>query len=74
MSTALVEDSEAGEKLIYFVSRVFKGEELRYQKIERLALDVVTTTRKIRPYFQSHKIMVKSNYPIKQVLGKPHLA
>jgi ribonuclease HI len=74
MSTVLVEDSEAGEKPIYFVSRVFKGAELRYQKIERLALAVVTTARKLRPYFQSHKIVVKSDYPIKQVLGKPDLA
>jgi hypothetical protein len=34
MSSVLVEDSETGEKPIYFVSRVFKGAELRYQKIE----------------------------------------
>jgi len=73
-TTILVEDSEAGEKPISFVSRVLKGAELRYQKIERLALAVVTTTRKLRPYFQGHKIVVKSNYPIKQVLGKPDLA
>jgi hypothetical protein len=35
---------------------------------------VVTTARKLRPYFQGLKIVVKSNYPIKQVLGKPDLA
>lgn len=74
MSTVLVEESETGEQPIYFVSRVLKGAELRYQKIERLALAVVTTARKLRPYFQSHKIVVKSDYPIKQVLGKPDLA
>jgi len=74
MNTILLEDSDMGEKPIYFVSRVFKGAELRYQKIECLALVVVTTARKLRPYFQSHKIVVKSNYPIKQVLGKPDLA
>jgi hypothetical protein len=74
MSTVLVEDSETSEKPIYFVSRVFKGAELRYQKIERVALAVVTTARKLCPYFQSHKIVVKSDYPIRQVLGKPDLA
>jgi len=26
------------------------------------------------PYFQSHQVVVKMNYPIKQVLGKPELA
>jgi hypothetical protein len=35
---------------------------------------VVTTARKLRPYFQSHIIIVKSNYPIKQALSKPDLA
>lgn len=74
MSTVLVEESEVGEKPIYYVSRVFKGAKLPYQKIECLALAVVTTARKLRPYFQSHKIVVKSNYPIRQVLGKPDLA
>jgi len=74
MSSVLVEDSEAGERPVYFVSRVLKGAELRYQKIERLALAVVVTTRKLRSYFQGQRIIVKSNYPIKQVLGKPDLA
>jgi hypothetical protein len=51
MSLVLVEDADISEKPIYFVSRVFKVAELRYQKIERLALAVVTTARKLRPYF-----------------------
>jgi len=59
---------------VYFVSKVFKGAELRYQEIERLALAIITTARKLGPYFQSHKIIVKMNYPIKQVLSKPDLA
>jgi len=74
MSSVLTEDSEEGERPVYFVSKVFKGAELRYQKIERLALAIITTARKLRPYFQSHKIMVKTNYPVKQVLSKPDLA
>jgi hypothetical protein len=34
---------------------------------------VVVTSRKLRPYFEGHRIVVKLNYPIKQVLGKPDL-
>jgi len=74
ISSVLMEDSEEGEKPVYFVSKVFKGAKLRYQKIERLALAIITTARKLRPYFQSHKIIVKTNYPIKQVLSKPDRA
>jgi len=69
MSSVLTEDLEEGERPVYFVSKVFKGAELRYQKIERLALAIITTAIKLRPYFQSHKIIVKMNYPVKQVLS-----
>lgn len=37
---------------MYFVSKVLKGEELRYQGIERLTLAVVITTHKLRYYFK----------------------
>jgi len=37
-------------------------------------LAIIKTARKLRPYFQSHKIIVKTNYPVKQVLSKPDLA
>jgi len=74
MSSVLTEDLEEGERPLYFVSKVFKGAQLRYQKIERLALAIITTARKLRPYFQSHKIIVNTNYPVKQVLSKPNLA
>lgn len=74
MSSVLVQDSESGEKPIYFVSKVFWGAELRYQKIELLAPTVVIPARKLLPYFQSHKIVEKTNFPIKQVLCKPDIA
>jgi len=74
MSYVLTEDSEERERPIYFVSKVFKGAKLRYQKIKRLAVAIITTARKLRPYFQSNKIIVKTNYPVKQVLSKPDLA
>lgn len=70
----LVYETKKGEKPIYFVSNVLKGEELWYHKIERLALAVVITTRKLRYYFQRHPIIVKTNYHIKHVLKKPNLA
>ncbi|GAU27754.1 hypothetical protein TSUD_215650 [Trifolium subterraneum] len=53
---------------------IFRGAEIRYQKIEKLSLAVVTTARRLRHYFQSHKIVVKTDHPIKHVLKKPDLA
>lgn len=48
--------------------------EIRYQVIEKLAFALVTAARCLRPYFQSHQIVVKTDHPIKQVLRKPELA
>nr|KYP41525.1 Uncharacterized protein Mb2253c family [Cajanus cajan] len=42
--------------------------------IEKLALALVTAARRLRPYFQSHQVVVKIDYPIKQILRKPELA
>ncbi|CAJ2657743.1 unnamed protein product [Trifolium pratense] len=74
LSSALVQEVEGEEKPIYFVSRTLRGAETRYQRIERLSLAVVVTARKLRQYFQSHKIVVRTDYPIKNVLRKPDLA
>ncbi|GAU27362.1 hypothetical protein TSUD_55150 [Trifolium subterraneum] len=74
MSSALVQDIKGEERPVYFVSRIFRGAEIRYQKLEKLSLAVVTTARRLRHYFQSHKIVVKTDHPIKHVLKKPDLA
>ncbi|PNY16673.1 hypothetical protein L195_g013398, partial [Trifolium pratense] len=74
MSLVLVQMIEGKEKPIYFVSRTLRGAEAKYQRIERLSLAVVVTARKLRQYFQSHKVVVKTDFPIKNVLRKPDLA
>lgn len=73
MGSVLVQKIEEGEKPIYFVSKVLRGEEFYYQNIDSLKLEVVIITRKLRDYFQGHLIIVKANYPIKKVLKKPDL-
>ena len=39
--------------------------------MEKLILALVTTARKLRPYFQDHTIEIQTEYPMKQVLHKP---
>ncbi|GKV21714.1 hypothetical protein SLEP1_g31668 [Rubroshorea leprosula] len=38
---------------------------------EKAALAVVTSARKLRPYFQSHPIIVLTDQPLRQILQKP---
>jgi ribonuclease HI len=74
LSSALVQEVKGEERPIYFVSRTLRGAELRYQKLEKLSLAVIVTARRLRQYFQSHKVIIKTDHPIKQVLKKPDLA
>ncbi|KAL0345680.1 UNVERIFIED_CONTAM: hypothetical protein Sradi_4399300 [Sesamum radiatum] len=36
-----------------------------------MALALIVTARRLRPYFLSHPVGVKTNTPLKQTLGKP---
>ena len=73
MSLVLVQERGDGGKLVYFVSKVLQVAEQRYQKIDKLELALVTTSQKLRHYFQGHPITVRTNYHIKQILKKPDL-
>ncbi|XP_020202547.1 uncharacterized protein LOC109788270 [Cajanus cajan] len=74
ISTVLVQETGNSQLPVYFVSRVLQGAEVRYQKIEKLALAILVTACKLRHYFQSYEVVVRTDHPIRQVLQKPDLA
>ena len=39
--------------------------------MEKLIFALVTTSKKLRPYFQAHTVEVQTEYPMKQILYKP---
>ena len=39
--------------------------------MEKLILALVTTTKRLRPYFQAHIIEVPTEHPMRQILHKP---
>ncbi|KAL0373476.1 UNVERIFIED_CONTAM: hypothetical protein Sradi_3263300 [Sesamum radiatum] len=51
--------------------KVLNGVESWYTPIEKVALALVVTARRLRLYFLSHPIGVRTNTPLKQTLGKP---
>nr|KYP62173.1 Retrovirus-related Pol polyprotein from transposon 297 family [Cajanus cajan] len=59
---------------VYFVSRMLQDAETRYQHLEKTVLALVHMARRLRHYFQSHKILVRTDSPIVKVLRKPELA
>ncbi|XP_062075333.1 uncharacterized protein LOC133779379 [Humulus lupulus] len=48
--------------------------ETRYIMMEKLALTLITSKKKLRQYFESYTIIVYTDYPLKQVLNKPDLS
>ena len=69
-SAVLVRDKDRVQHPFYYCSRALRGAEERYPRMEKLILALVTTSRKLRPYFQAHTIEVPIEYPMKQVLHK----
>ncbi|XP_014511508.1 uncharacterized protein LOC106770199 [Vigna radiata var. radiata] len=72
INAALVQE-EPELKLVYFVSRGLKEAEIRYQRVEKVALSLLYAARRLKPYFQGHQIVVQTDYPIAKVLRKPDL-
>ncbi|MCS5023620.1 hypothetical protein L2V44_14095, partial [Staphylococcus aureus] len=74
VAAALVREEERAQRPIYYVSKVLNGPESRYHKLEKAALAVITAARKLRPYFQTHKIIIPTDFPLKHTLKKPYVS
>ncbi|KAL0412586.1 UNVERIFIED_CONTAM: hypothetical protein Sradi_1460300 [Sesamum radiatum] len=74
VSAVLVRGEAREHQPIYYVSKTLQGPEERYPQIEKLALALVTAARKLRPYFQSHPVVVLTNHPLKKILANPNIS
>ncbi|GKV47270.1 hypothetical protein SLEP1_g54184 [Rubroshorea leprosula] len=70
ISSVLVREEAKQQKPIYYISSVLHGAEPRYSIAEKAALAVVHSARKLRPYFQSHPIIILTDQPLRQILQK----
>lgn len=74
ISSVLICKEAKVPKPVYYVNKMLQGVEKRYLEIEKLALALVVSARKLRPYFQSHEILILTNQPLRQVLSKPKVS
>uniref|UniRef100_A0A2N9HJD1 Uncharacterized protein n=1 Tax=Fagus sylvatica TaxID=28930 RepID=A0A2N9HJD1_FAGSY len=74
VSSALIREDGGTQLPVYYTSKAFQGAEDRYPAMEKLALALVIAARKLRPYFQSHKIIVLTNHPLRKAMNKPDAA
>jgi ribonuclease HI len=74
VSSALIREEERVQKPVYYTSRALRGAEERYSNMEKLAFALLIASRKLRPYFQSHPIVVLTDYPLRKAMNKPDAA
>ncbi|KAK3018121.1 hypothetical protein RJ639_004580 [Escallonia herrerae] len=68
VSPVLVREEDGVQKPIYYVSKVLQDVETRYPKIDKIALALIISARRLRPYFQSHTIVILTDQPFRKVL------
>ncbi|WVZ52500.1 hypothetical protein U9M48_003554 [Paspalum notatum var. saurae] len=74
VSTALVVERPDGQHTVptqhsvYFISEVLSPSKIRYPQVQKLLYAVLITARKLRHYFEEHKIIVVIEFPIGEVL------
>ncbi|RDX79574.1 Retrovirus-related Pol polyprotein from transposon 17.6, partial [Mucuna pruriens] len=74
ISVVMVQEQGKKQIFIYCINKLLQEAETRYQMIEKPVLTLVTLARRLRPYFQSHTIIVQTYHPIRLVLRKFELA
>ena len=68
VNASLVREEEKVQWHVFYVSKRLLDAETRDHELEKLALALVVTSRKLRSYFHAHLIEVLTNYPLRQVL------
>jgi hypothetical protein len=68
VSVVLVQEKEEEGKFkqipVYFASKALSGSKLFYTELEKIAYAVVMVVRKLRHYFEGHRIRVITNQPL----------
>jgi hypothetical protein len=55
---------------VYYVSEALSGSKVYYSEIEKIAYTVLIASRKLKHFFQAHKIRVLTNYPPERSITK----
>jgi hypothetical protein len=58
--------------MVYFISEVLHEAKTRYLEVHKLVYAVLITSRKLRLYFQAHRISVVTSYPLRAILHNPN--
>ncbi|XP_022897539.1 uncharacterized protein LOC111411217 [Olea europaea var. sylvestris] len=74
VSSVIIREEDEHQFSIYYVSKTLLSVETHYPDTEKLALTLITTSRKLRPYFQAHLVEVLTNFPLKHAIKRQAIA
>jgi len=74
INAALIKEEDQVQKPIYYTSQELRGAEERYPPMEELTFALVTATRKLKPYFQAHTVIILINKPSQRAMSNPEAA
>jgi hypothetical protein len=60
------------ECLEYYITEVVHDTKTRYLKVHRLLYALLIASKKLRHYFQAHKILMVTSYPLRVMLHNPN--
>jgi hypothetical protein len=73
VSVVLVQEKDKEGKFkqipVYFASEAFLGSKLFYSELEKIAYAVIMAARKLRHYFEGHRIRVITNQPLNDLFA-----
>ena len=70
VSSVLIREENGQQKPIYYTSKILLDAETRYLQLEKLALALVSASRKLSHYFQTYTIVVVIEHLLKSLFQK----
>lgn len=72
VSGVLIKEDRGVQNSIFYISKTMEDAETRKLMEEKLVLAVIISTRKLRPYFQPHIIIIMTTQPLRTIMHNPN--
>ncbi|CAL2276515.1 unnamed protein product [Prunus armeniaca] len=71
VSSALIREELGAQHPVFYTSKTLLDTETCYPKLDKLILAIVVSARKLRPYYQAHRVIVMTDFPLRSILHSP---
>ena len=65
VSSVLIRKESNIEHAVFYAGKGFTPAESRYPDVEKLAMTLIVTARRLRHYFQAHSVTLYTNHPLR---------